>query len=191
MLLRRARKPRSIARRAVLRAKSSKPKRPARCPISVAPELWHAAARESSADAEVGATQSNSFDGYRVQLRVENGEAVLNTRKCLYWTESSGPSPKRQVAARGVDRRRDRRRARSKWCALIFRAAAAFPPTGRPTTSLCFAFVCGSPVGEGSSLAGPLVSARRHLEKLAGCPEGKKRAISAMRSILRPTARLS
>ena len=50
------------------------------------------------------------FDGYRVQLRVEDGEAALKTRKGLDWTDKFAAIAKEAASAsRCDDRRRDRR----------------------------------------------------------------------------------
>ncbi len=77
-------------------AKKSAPKKPASrttarpargkkaaMPDFVAPELCVSVDRPPSAD---GWAHEIKFDGYRVQLRVEDGEAVLRTRKGLDWT---------------------------------------------------------------------------------------------------------
>ena len=53
-------------------------------PDFVAPQLCTTVDRPSSAD---GWGHEIKFDGYRVQLRVEDGNAVLKTRKGLDWTE--------------------------------------------------------------------------------------------------------
>ena len=50
------------------------------------------------------------FDGYRMQLRVEDGEPTLKTRKGLDWTEKfRGDREGGGALARCADRRRDRR----------------------------------------------------------------------------------
>jgi bifunctional non-homologous end joining protein LigD len=53
-------------------------------PDFVAPQLCHAASRAPSAENWV---HEIKFDGYRIQLRVEDGEVSLKTRKGLDWTE--------------------------------------------------------------------------------------------------------
>jgi bifunctional non-homologous end joining protein LigD len=53
-------------------------------PDFVSPELCVSVERPPGGD---GWGHEIKFDGYRVQLRVENGEAVLKTRKGLDWTE--------------------------------------------------------------------------------------------------------
>jgi bifunctional non-homologous end joining protein LigD len=53
-------------------------------PEFVSPELCVSVERPPGGD---GWGHEIKFDGYRVQLRVENGEAVLKTRKGLDWTE--------------------------------------------------------------------------------------------------------
>ena len=51
------------------------------------------------------------FDGYRVQLRVEDGDVALNTRKGLDWADKFPAIAKEaQQPAGCADRRRDRRR---------------------------------------------------------------------------------
>lgn len=53
-------------------------------PDFVAPQLCTLVARPPAAD---GWCHEIKFDGYRVQLRVEDGEATLKTRKGLDWTD--------------------------------------------------------------------------------------------------------
>ncbi|SDT47094.1 DNA ligase D [Bradyrhizobium canariense] len=65
-------------------AKAPKAKKVAAMPDFVAPELCTSVDRPPGAD---GWGHEIKFDGYRVQLRVEDGEAVLKTRKGLDWTE--------------------------------------------------------------------------------------------------------
>jgi bifunctional non-homologous end joining protein LigD len=64
--------------------KAPKGKKVAEMPDFVAPQLCTTVDRPSSAD---GWGHEIKFDGYRVQLRVEGGDAVLKTRKGLDWTE--------------------------------------------------------------------------------------------------------
>jgi bifunctional non-homologous end joining protein LigD len=76
-------------------AKRVSPKRGARpsakMPDFVEPELCEPVERPPS---EAGYGHEIKFDGYRVQLRVENGSAVLHTRKGLDWTEKFAASAK-------------------------------------------------------------------------------------------------
>jgi bifunctional non-homologous end joining protein LigD len=65
-------------------AKAAKPKKVARLPGFVAPQLCISVDRPPSAS---GWAHEIKFDGYRVQLRVEDGAATLKTRKGLDWTE--------------------------------------------------------------------------------------------------------
>ena len=63
-------------------------KKPARCspkamPHFIEPQLCRLVERATS---EPGWAHEIKFDGYRMQLRVENGEAQLRTRKGLDWT---------------------------------------------------------------------------------------------------------
>jgi bifunctional non-homologous end joining protein LigD len=62
---------------------SAKAKRVARMPDFVAPELCTPVERPPGGE---GWCHEIKFDGYRVQLRVEDGEATLKTRKGLDWT---------------------------------------------------------------------------------------------------------
>ncbi|WP_370691748.1 DNA ligase D [Bradyrhizobium sp.] len=73
-------------------AKARAPAKPARgkkvaMPDFVAPELCTLVDRPPSGD---GWCHEIKFDGYRVQLRVEGGEAALMTRKGLDWTDKFG-----------------------------------------------------------------------------------------------------
>ena len=58
--------------------------RPAAMPDFVAPQLCALVERPPAGD---GWCHEIKFDGYRVQLRVEDGEAALKTRKGLDWTD--------------------------------------------------------------------------------------------------------
>jgi bifunctional non-homologous end joining protein LigD len=65
-------------------AKPSKPKKVAAMPDFVAPELCTPVERPPNGE---GWCHEIKFDGYRVQLRVEDSDARLKTRKGLDWTE--------------------------------------------------------------------------------------------------------
>ena len=65
------------------KAKAVKARKIARMPDFVAPELCISVERPPSAE---GWGHEIKFDGYRMQLRVEEGEAALKTRKGLDWT---------------------------------------------------------------------------------------------------------
>ena len=65
----------------------SKGKKVAALPDFIAPELCTLVDRPPSA---AGWCHEIKFDGYRVQLRVEDGEATLKTRKGLDWTDKFG-----------------------------------------------------------------------------------------------------
>jgi bifunctional non-homologous end joining protein LigD len=65
-------------------AKAAKGKKVAALPDFVAPELCISVDRPPSGE---GWCHEIKFDGYRVQLRVEGGEATLKTRKGLDWTD--------------------------------------------------------------------------------------------------------
>jgi bifunctional non-homologous end joining protein LigD len=68
-------------------AKASPAGKPAAMPDFVAPELCTLVERPPNGE---GWCHEIKFDGYRVQLRVERGEATLRTRKGLDWTEKFG-----------------------------------------------------------------------------------------------------
>jgi len=63
---------------------AAKPKKVAAIPDFVSPQLCTIVERPPSAG---GWCHEIKFDGYRVQMRVEDGEAVLRTRKGLDWTD--------------------------------------------------------------------------------------------------------
>lgn len=63
---------------------SARPAKVAKMPGFVAPQLCTIVDRPPSAD---GWVHEIKFDGYRMQLRVEDGEATLKTRKGLDWTD--------------------------------------------------------------------------------------------------------
>jgi bifunctional non-homologous end joining protein LigD len=65
-------------------AATAKPKKVAAMPDFVAPQLCTVVERPPGGE---GWCHEIKFDGYRVQLRVEDGNAVLNTRKGLDWTD--------------------------------------------------------------------------------------------------------
>lgn len=65
----------------------ARPKQVSEMPDFVSPQLC---ASVETAPSTAGWCHEIKFDGYRVQLRVEGGEAVLKTRKGLDWTEKFG-----------------------------------------------------------------------------------------------------
>ena len=65
-------------------APAARPKKVAAVPDFVAPQLCTVVERPPGGE---GWCHEIKFDGYRVQLRVEDGEAVLKTRKGLDWTD--------------------------------------------------------------------------------------------------------
>jgi bifunctional non-homologous end joining protein LigD len=78
------------ASRAVPPAKARASARPTKVdamPDFVAPQLCASVERPPNSD---GWCHEIKFDGYRMQLRIEDGDAVLNTRKGLDWTEKFG-----------------------------------------------------------------------------------------------------
>ena len=64
-------------------AKPVKPKTPSKMPAFVEPQLCKSLERPPAGS---GWAHEIKFDGYRMQLRIENGRAVLKTRKGLDWT---------------------------------------------------------------------------------------------------------
>ena len=57
-------------------------------PEFIAPELCKVMDRPPSG---AGWVHEIKLDGYRIQARIENGTAVLRTRKGLDWTKKFGP----------------------------------------------------------------------------------------------------
>src|SRR4029077_1211410 len=76
-------------------AKVPKPKKVSAMPDFVAPQLCISVERPPNGE---GWCHEIKFDGYRVQLRVEDGEATLKTRKGLDWTEKFGSIAKEASA---------------------------------------------------------------------------------------------
>ena len=77
------------------------------------------------------------FDGYRAQLRVENGNAVIRTRRGLDWTERfSAIAKERERISRLHHRRRDRGARRSP--AAEFRRIAGGACRRKNPTIWCF-----------------------------------------------------
>ena len=68
-------------------AQSAKPKKVSAMPDFVAPQLCASVERPPNAD---GWCHEIKFDGYRVQLRIEDGDVALMTRKGLDWTDKFG-----------------------------------------------------------------------------------------------------
>lgn len=72
------------AKRTVRRKQSDRAKRAARLPEFIEPELCKLVEHPPSGEQWA---HEIKFDGYRLQLRVENGHASLRTRKGLDWTD--------------------------------------------------------------------------------------------------------
>ncbi|MET0968225.1 MAG: DNA ligase D, partial [Tardiphaga sp.] len=68
-------------------AKKAQPRKAATMPPFVAPQLCISVDRPPSVE---GWAHEIKFDGYRVQLRIEDGVPTLKTRKGLDWTEKFG-----------------------------------------------------------------------------------------------------
>jgi bifunctional non-homologous end joining protein LigD len=75
---------RTFSSPALVRDDNGKGKKPAVLPDFVEPQLCKSLDRPPAGP---GWAHEIKFDGYRVQLRVEDGRAVLRTRKGLDWTE--------------------------------------------------------------------------------------------------------
>ena len=68
-------------------AQSARPKKVSEMPDFVAPQLCASVERPPNAD---GWCHEVKFDGYRVQLRIEDGDVALLTRKGLDWADKFG-----------------------------------------------------------------------------------------------------
>ena len=68
-------------------AESAKPKKVSAMPDFVAPQLCASVERPPNSD---GWCHEVKFDGYRVQLRIEDGDVALLTRKGLDWADKFG-----------------------------------------------------------------------------------------------------
>ncbi|WP_065752826.1 DNA ligase D [Bradyrhizobium paxllaeri] len=77
----------SLETRSRAPAQSAKPKKVSTMPDFVAPQLCASVERPPNAD---GWCHEVKFDGYRVQLRIEDGDAALLTRKGLDWADKFG-----------------------------------------------------------------------------------------------------
>ena len=119
------------------RRNGSKPSRSIRFPISSRRSFARSVDRPPAGE---GWGHEIKFDGYRMQLRVEDGKVTLKTRKGLDWTEKFGAIAKEaQCAAGRADRRRDRG-ARPRRRARISRRCRPRSPTARPSKLIFFAF---------------------------------------------------
>ena len=79
-----AARPAPVATAKAFKASKAKAKKLTAMPDFVAPQLCTSVERPPNSD---GWGHEIKFDGYRVQLRVEDGEVALNTRKGLNWTD--------------------------------------------------------------------------------------------------------
>ena len=110
-----------------------------------------------------------------MQLRVEDGEAALKTRKGLDWTDKfHGHRQGRQRAARRVDRRRDRRASITR-ALPDFSALQAAISDGKTDNLIFFAFdllfadgedLRRLPLGERKARLKQLLEARKGKDKL-------------------------
>ncbi|MBR1151918.1 DNA ligase D [Bradyrhizobium sp. JYMT SZCCT0428] len=85
--------------RAAAKTKAAKAKKVDAMPDFVAPQLCASAESPPNSD---GWCHEIKFDGYRMQLRVEDGDAVLKTRKALDWTEKFGAIAKEATSLSDV-----------------------------------------------------------------------------------------
>ena len=182
-----ARAEKSAAKRQESRATAAKAKgkKVAAMPDFVAPELCTSVDRPPSGE---GWCHEIKFDGYRVQLRVEDGEAMLKTRKGLDWTE------KFQAIAKEASALPDM---------LIDGEIVALDHNGAPdfstlqaaisdgkTDSLIF-YAFDLLFADGMDLrALPLAERKAQLKRIAGGaePRAKSQSRSAMSSISRAAA---
>ena len=77
-------RPAPVAAAKAPKAKTGTAKKVAEIPEFIAPQLCTSVEKPPNSD---GWGHEIKFDGYRVQLRVEDGEVALNTRKGLNWTD--------------------------------------------------------------------------------------------------------
>ncbi|MEO8317077.1 MAG: DNA ligase D [Bradyrhizobium sp.] len=80
-------RPAPVTAAKISKAKRGEAKKVAAIPDFVAPQLCTSVERPPNSD---GWGHEIKFDGYRVQLRVEDGDVALNTRKGLNWTDKFG-----------------------------------------------------------------------------------------------------
>ena len=134
----------------ISKAKTGQAKKIAAIPEFVEPQLCASVEKPPNSG---GWGHEIKFDGYRVQLRVEDGEVALNTRKGLNWTDKFGAIAKEaesfpdvlidgeiaalddngvphfSTLAGGAVRRQDR----TRWYIFAFDLAVSRP--GRPARS--------------------------------------------------------
>ena len=132
---------RSAAQAAPARRRRSKAaSKVAAMPDFVAPQLCTLVERPPAGE---GWCHEIKFDGYRVQLRVEDGEAALKTRKGLDWTEKfQGHRQSRQRAAGCDDRRRDRRARPQRRAGFLGAAGGALRRQDRQSRSFLRSICC-------------------------------------------------
>jgi bifunctional non-homologous end joining protein LigD len=153
-------------------AKPATGRKVAAMPAFVAPELCASVDRPP---AGAGWCHEIKFDGYRVQLRVEDGEASLKTRKGLDWTDKFGAIAKEGDALSDV---------------LIDGEIVALDHNGAPDFSTLQAAISDGKTGDlifyafdllfagGEDLrALPLGERKRRLKKLLESRKGKTRLI--------------
>ncbi len=100
---------------------SSKTSRTATMPPFIAPQLCKLVARPSQGEVWV---HEIKFDGYRIQLRIEKGEAAMRTRKGLDWTDKFKAIAKTSVNLpdanwTGSRRRLSRKPSARRWQAIV------------------------------------------------------------------------
>lgn len=80
-------RPASVVAAKVSKARTGTAKKVAAIPEFVAPQLCASVEKPPNSD---GWGHEIKFDGYRMQLRIEDGEVALNTRKGLNWIDKFG-----------------------------------------------------------------------------------------------------
>ena len=161
-------------------AQSARPKKVSAMPDFVAPQLCASVERPPNAD---GWCHEVKFDGYRVQLRIEDGDVALLTRKGLDWTDKFGAIAK---AAKALPD------------ALIDGEIVALDHNGVPSFSALQAAIADDKTGDliffafdllfagGEDLrALPLRRAQGTLEAPAGAAEWKRKADPLCRAFRR------
>jgi bifunctional non-homologous end joining protein LigD len=163
---------RMASKKGTLVRPAAKARKVATMPAFVAPELCASVDRPPSG---AGWCHEIKFDGYRVQLRVEDGEATLKTRKGLDWTEKFGAIAKEGNALPDV---------------LIDGEIVALDHNGAPDFSTLQAAISDGKTGDlifyafdllfagGEDLrALPLAERKKRLQKLLEARKGKTKLI--------------
>ena len=153
-------------------APGARPKKVSEMPDFVAPQLCASVERPPNAE---GWCHEVKFDGYRVQLRIEDGDVAVLTRKGLDWVDKFGAIAK---AAKALPD------------ALIDGEIVALDPNGVPSFSALQAAIADNKTGDliffafdllfagGEDLrALPLRERKERLKRLLGLRNGKEKLI--------------